>query len=136
MKPFKTIIAFLLFFVCTNSIAQNTNSQKIIGCWKVTKFELKTEIENSSEIIKDAINNEVCFDAKGNFITTNAEDKTITNGTFNLSEDGKTIFQRSNNEINDIDIIDENAEIEVLNEKTLILKSDYFTMSFEKKKTL
>ncbi|WP_460577048.1 hypothetical protein [Flavobacterium koreense] len=130
MKPFKTIFAFLLFFVCTNSIAQSTNSQKIIGCWKVTKFELKTEIENSSEIIKDAINNEVCFDAKGNFITTNAEDKTIGNGTFNLSEDGKTIFQKSNDENNDIG---GNAEIELLNEKTLILKSDYFTMSFEKK---
>jgi hypothetical protein len=130
MKLFKTIITFLLFFVCTNSIAQNTNSQKIIGCWKVTKFELKTEIENSSEIINGAINNEVCFDAKGNFVTTNAEDKTITNGTFNLSEDGKTIFQKSNNEINDVG---ENAEIELLNEKKLIIKSDYFTMSFEKK---
>jgi uncharacterized membrane protein len=130
MKPFNTIIAFLLFFVCTNSIAQNTNSQKIIGCWKVTKFELKTEIENSSEIINEAINNEVCFDAKGNFITTNTEDRTITNGTFNLSEDGKTIFQKSNNEINDVG---ENAEIELLNEKNLIIKSDYFTMSFEKK---
>lgn len=129
MKLIKTVAAFLLLFVSSNAIAQTTNTKKIIGCWKVTKFELKTEIENSLEIIKEAINTEVCFDNKGNFTTTKAKDKTTAHGTFKLSEDGKTLFQSANNDSNDID---ENAEIEVLNEKTLILKSDYFTMSFEK----
>lgn len=130
MNSIKTIVAFLLLFVCTNSIAQSNNTQKIIGCWKITKFELKTKTENSSELIKDVINTEICFDSKGNFTTKKVKEKSIVYGKFNLSEDGKTLFQSSHIENNDLE---ENAEIEVLNEKTLTLKGDYFTMIFEKK---
>jgi hypothetical protein len=130
MNTIKTIVAFLLLFVCTNSIAQSTNTQKIIGCWKITKFEFKTKTENSSELIKDVINTEICFDSKGNFTTKKVKEKSIVYGKFNLSEDGKTLFQSSHIENNDLEEI---AEIEVLNEKTLIIKGYYFTLIFEKK---
>ncbi|WP_395066276.1 hypothetical protein [Flavobacterium sp.] len=129
MNFIKIILSLILILTVSNSIAQKTNSDKIIGCWEITKFEFTPANNNSAALIKDALHAVVCFNSKGTFTSQKANDKTIINGKFNLSTDGTTLFQSSEAQN---EATEEDAKIELLDDRHLILKTEYFIMSFDK----
>lgn len=98
----------MLFILLVTTVqAQKTNAEKILGCWLFKEMKLSTPNEFSNELSKQAQNTVVCFTADGKYKTTKANAAAI-DGTYTLSEDGKTITQ--SRDIAD-ESTDENAEI-------------------------
>ncbi|HOD10632.1 MAG TPA: hypothetical protein PKH91_07795, partial [Flavobacterium sp.] len=72
-----------------------------------------------------------CFTPDGNFTTTkNGITSNTVNGTYKISEDGKTILQKSDISSEDED---ESAEISTLDDKLLAFKLEFGKMIFERK---
>ena len=123
----------LLLFILTNlkSVAQNSNAEKILGCWIFKELQFSEQVDFAEELNKNAKNTVVCFTSDGNF--TNSKSGVASNkinGTYKISEDGKTITQKSDisseNE-------DESAEIHSIDDKLLVFKLEFGKMVFERK---
>lgn len=130
------IILFLIFiFSNTNSIGQETNAEKIIGCWTFKKIEFTEQHDFSEEIIKQTKNAILCFYADGKFTNTNSG-KIQGNGTYKISDDGKTITQKSDLTSEDMEVDSQNdidAKINFLNEHSLSFELDFGIMYLERK---
>jgi hypothetical protein len=131
MRHLKVILFFSFVLSTLNSVAQKSNSDKILGCWEFKEIKFSEEVSFAEELIENARNTFVCFSSDGKFTST--KDKTtskIISGSYQISEDGKTLIQKR-----DLpnDGVDENAEIDFLDDKLLIFKLEFGTMSFERK---
>lgn len=82
---------FLSFFFYATASAQSDNKEKILGCWEVRQVIFTEEVEGSDEISMEAIGTIVCFDKNGKF--TNKQGGTTREGNYNLSENGRTLYQ-------------------------------------------
>lgn len=94
MKNTTALLSILLslFFYAT-ATAQSENKEIILGCWEVRQVIFTEEVEGSDEISLDAIGTIVCFDKDGKF--SNKKGGTTTEGNYNLSENGRTLYQNS-----------------------------------------
>lgn len=131
MNRLKTTL--LLLFILTNlkSVAQNSNAEKILGCWTFKEVQFSEQVDFAEEFKKNAKNTVVCFTPDGNFTTTkNGITSNTVNGTYKISEDGKTILQKSDISSEDED---ESAEISTLDDKLLAFKLEFGKMIFERK---
>lgn len=129
MRYLKIVVLSFLAFSTAKSVAQKSTSEKILGCWILKKIEYNTKLDFSEELIKEAQNTVVCFDAKGKFTSTKADSTPIT-GTYKVLEDGKTITQKR--DISD-GSVDEDAEFEFPDDTHLIFKLEFGSMQFERK---
>ena len=130
MRYLKTFLLLTFTLLFSKSIAQKTNSEKILGCWSLKKMEFNANYDFAEELIKESKNSVVCFDSNGKFKTTKPGTSPITtNGSYKILLDGKKITQRR-------DLSDgngeENAEIEFLDDKQLVLKLEIGFMYFER----
>lgn len=132
MRPLK-ILAFLLFaFSTPNSIAQKTNAEKILGCWVFKNIEFNEKYVFSEELIKQTRNSVVCFSADGKFTTTKPGDTSgPLKGSYKISEDGKNLTQKR--DLSEDESVDEDAEIELLDEKHLHFRLSFGIMYLERK---
>lgn len=121
---FKYFLTIILFSIHLNVWAQITTEEKLLGCWKVSKFEFIKPVEDSANLITGMKNFISCFEKDGKFVTkinANNDKKIIGTGTFNIGSDGKTIYQKRNTEENGVDSA---GEIVILNDKELAIKVD------------
>lgn len=125
------IAAFLLIAFSTfNAAAQKTNAEKIVGCWVFKKMEFNAEYDFSEQLIKQTLNTVVCFDTNGKF-TSAKTGSTPVKGSYNISADGKTLSQKR--DFSEDGSVDEDASIELLDDKHLQFKLDFGIMHFERK---
>lgn len=131
MQYLKVFIFFFFILSTSNSAAQKNNTEKILGCWIFKEMKFSEEEDFYEELINNAKKTVVCFNSNGKFTSSKDEtsSKTIT-GSYKILEDGKTLFQKRDISNEDVD---ENAEIEFLDDKLLIFKLEFGTMSFERK---
>jgi hypothetical protein len=130
MKNLKLILVVVLLLSISKSMAQSTNSQKIIGCWSLKNMVFTEKVENPTELINNALNTLICFNTEGKFTTTKAGETSVVNGKFKVSEDGKTLHQ--SRDLKD-EGNDEDGQIVLIDEKQLIFKTDYVTLIFDRK---
>jgi hypothetical protein len=130
MKNLKLILVVVLLLSISKSMAQSTNSQKIIGCWSLKNMEFTQKVENPTELINNALNTLICFNTEGKFTTTKAGETSVVTGKFKVSEDGKTLHQTR--DVQD-EGNDEDGQIVLIDEKQLIFKTDYVTLIFDRK---
>jgi len=130
MRHLKTflLLTFTLFF--SKSIAQHSNSEKILGCWLLKKIEFNANYDFAEELLDESKNSIVCFDSNGKFKTTKPESSLVTTtGSYKILLNGKKITQSR-------DLSDENeeedAEITLLDDKQLVLKLEIGYMYFER----
>jgi hypothetical protein len=127
---YRISILFVVFFMAI-SYSQNTNAEKILGCWVLKKMVYTDSIANSPTLSEEAINSYVCFENNGRFITRiGGQESKVVNGTYHISTDGTTLFQSSSIDLEDTA---EQAEIALLTDKILELKVEFGIMSFERK---
>ncbi len=131
MHYLKVFIFFLFILSTSSSLAQKNNTEKILGCWIFKEIEFSEQVDFAEELIKNAKKTVVCFNSNGKYTSAKDEtgSKTIT-GSYKISEDGKTLIQKR--DISN-DGVDENAEIEFLDDKLLVFKLEFGTMSFDRK---
>lgn len=132
MKPLK--IAFLLLVVLQvyDGVAQKENARKILGCWVLKNVEFVSKNEFSEQILQQARNSVVCFDASGKFTTTlgTAGLPPVT-GSYQISADGKTMVQKKDNP--EEGEVDEDSEIAMLDDKQLVFKLSFGTIYMDRK---
>jgi hypothetical protein len=130
MKIIKLFIILFFAFTITNSMAQTNHSEKIVGCWTFKKVAFNGKYEFEDEIIRQTENTVVCFTPDGKFITKNTEQEAvITNGTYKISDDGKTLYQKQDLTDGSEDV---DAHIELLDDKNLQFKLEFGIMYFER----
>ncbi len=131
MQYLKVFLLFLFVLSTSNSVAQKSNAEKILGCWIFKEIQFIEQVGFAEELIKNAKKTVVCFNSNGKFTFTKDEtDSKPISGSYKISEDGKTLIQKR--DISN-DSVDENAEIEFLDDKLLVFKLEFGTMSFERK---
>jgi len=130
MKYFK-MVCLLLALSSVKVVAQQEHAAKIVGCWILNKMEFTDPETKSADLEKEAKNAVICFSAAGKFTTTKAGNgKAPIIGTYHLSADGKTLIEaRDKND----EGVDDNATIAVLNEKELVLETEFGKMYFARK---
>ncbi len=134
MKHLYFSFIFLLFFGTISLHAQQSNSEKIIGCWKIKSVEIIEEMdkEEAEEIRNGALGMIICLDGKGKFSTTMPPEKggaVVGTGIYKLEADGKTLTQSRDVEDEDVDLP---AEIIKLTDKSLSLKIEYMIIHYER----
>lgn len=121
----------LFSFSTANAVAQNANSEKILGCWILKKIEFNTQNDFSEDFNQQAQNSVVCFNSDGKFTTTKAGNSAVPiNGSYKILDDGKTVTQKK--ALAD-ESVEEDAEIEFLDDKHLIFKIEFGSMYFDRK---
>lgn len=134
MRNLKLFIFCIFVFSATNSLAQKSNAEKIIGCWILKKIEFTAKDDYSEELIKNAQNSLVCFGVDGKFTTTLAKtDSGPIIGSYKVSANGKMMSQKSDSTDEDFVKIEDDVEIEFLDDKRLIFKIESTTTYFERK---
>jgi hypothetical protein len=129
----KLFIFFLFILSTSKSLAQKDNAEKILGCWILKKIEFTNKDDYSEELIKHAQNSLVCFTFDGKFTTALAKTNEIITGSYKISDDGKIMSQKSDLLDEDFVNIENDAEIEFLDDKQLIIKIKSTTTYFERK---
>ena len=126
-------IFFFSFFVLStlNTSAQKSNTEKILGCWTFKEIQFSEKVNFEGQIIKWYKNNVLCFNSDGECTSTNNENKSKPfEGSYKISEDEKTLTQKwkeSNNSE------EENSEIKFLDNKLLVFKVEFGTMTYKRK---
>jgi len=126
------LFAILLISSCTKSPAEN-----ITGEWKITDIKTTSEIpEDQIEVYKEAMEDwkasfKMVYNADGTYEKTISEE--TTKGTWEISEDGKTLTEKSD------DGLEESVGISELTDKKFVSVSvvddeTTNTMTFEKVK--
>lgn len=128
----KYLFTIILFLISFNLLAQITSKEKLSGCWKVNKFEFLSPVEDSAELVTGMKNYIICFEMGGKYITKinikNIEE-IIGTGTYHISSDGKTIYQKRNSDDNGID---SPGDVVILNDRELAIKADKVILHFVK----
>jgi len=131
MKTRNILPAFLLLlaFAIDASAQKAVSEKKIIGCWTLVEFRITPEPAGMAEIEKQALNNVICFEKGGKYIGKKPDGISSGSGTYSISEDGKTIYQKTEG-IPD----DQNppGTIVTLNDKELVITAMEATMRFKK----
>ncbi len=130
MKRIITLTVFLLCLASTSGFAQKAKTEKaLLGCWQLTDFKLNPEPPQMAEIKKQVVNTVVCFEKDGKFTSKNAVGAAAGTGTYTVSEDGKSLFQKTDG------MPDETPEgkITKLTDKELIFQAAEATLIFTKK---
>lgn len=97
------LFSILLISSCTKSPAEN-----IVGEWKITDIQTTSEIpEDQLEAYKEALDgmkesSKMVYNADGTYKKTISE--MTTKGTWKISEDGKTLTEKSDDGIESISI--------------------------------
>ena len=134
MRNLKIFIFFFLILSTTDTLAQKSNAEKIIGCWVLKKIEFIKKDDYSDELIKHAQNSLVCFSVDGKFTTTLSEaNSQPLIGSYKVSDNGKMMSQKSDLADEDFVKVENDAEIEFLDDKHLIFKIDLTKTYFERK---
>jgi hypothetical protein len=133
MQYLKLFIFFLFILSTSKSLAQKDNAEKILGCWILKKIEFTTKDDYSEELIKHAQNSLVCFTVDGKFTTTLAKTDEPIIGSYKISDNGKMMSQKSDLSDEDFVKIENDAEIEFLDDKQLVIKIESTTTYFERK---
>jgi len=126
------LFSILIISSCTKSPAEN-----IVGEWKITDIKTTSEIpEDQLEAYKEALDgmkasSKMIYNADGTYEKTISE--MTTKGTWKISEDGKTLTEKSE------DGITESVSISELTDKKFVSHSKLDeettnTMTFEKVK--
>lgn len=129
MKKLQLVLLFgVLLFSC-QSFSQKSNTESILGCWKFKKIEFFEESEFNYQSNIEAKNTVVCFDEKGKFTNKKNGFDEVISGSYSLSADGKTLFQKSDADEfeNDID-----ATIKKLDANFLVLETEFGVMYFDR----
>ena len=94
----KNFILFALLAVLFSSTgrAQTENKEIIIGCWEVRQVIFTKKFKGPEDAAMEAMGATVCFDKQGKFLNKNGE--TTIKGSYSLSENGRTIYQNSDDE--------------------------------------
>lgn len=129
MRNLKLFSLFFFVFSALPCMAQQTNAQKIMGCWSLSKMEFNDPANYNEQIAKDALKHVICFE-NGKFTTTKVGTNEVMRGVYSISADGKTISQ--SREESD-EGIDDDAQIILLDDKKLQLKSTFVTLYFDRK---
>jgi hypothetical protein len=132
MQYIKLFIFFLFILSTSNSLAQKDNAEKIIGCWVLKKIEFTTKDDYFEELIKHAQNSLVCFKVDGKFTTTLAKTDEPITGSYKISNNGKIMSQKSDLSDEDFEKVENDAEIEFLDDKQLVIKIESTTTYFER----
>jgi len=134
MRYLKIVILLLFALSTSDSLAQKTNAEKILGCWVIKKIEFIIKDDYSEELIKHAQNALICFSADGKFTTTLAKsDSELMTGSYKISDDGKIMSQKSDLSEDFVVKAENDVEIEFLDDKHLILKFESTTTYFDRK---
>ena len=133
MQYLKIFIFFLFILSTSKSLAQKDNAEKILGCWILKKIEFTNKDDYSEELIKHAQNSLVCFTVDGKFTTTLVKTNEIITGRYKISDSGKIMSQKSDLLDEDFVSIENDAEIEFLDDKQLVIKIKSTTTYFERK---
>ena len=96
----KTLLSLSMLAVCImsnlESFAQKSTAEKqILGCWKLTAFKITPAPPNMAEIEKQTLNSLICFEQGGKYVGKKADGNQTGTGTYSFSEDGKTIYQKT-----------------------------------------
>ena len=129
MKKLQLVLLFgVLLFSC-QSFSQKSNTESILGCWKFKKIEFFEESAFNYPSNIEAKNTVVCFDEKGTFTNKKNGIDGVISGSYSLSTDGKTLFQKSDADEyeNDID-----AKIKKLDVNFLVLETEFGVMYFDR----
>lgn len=94
MKVFKSTLAFCFLLFQAIGLAQASNAQKILGCWKIESVSLSKSFEGSDQMIGGIKNTVICFEQYGKFYNRK-DGKILSQGTYSVTPDGKTINQSS-----------------------------------------
>lgn len=130
MKTFKTLAATFLLLAGYHVSAQNAMVEKqLFGCWKLTGFKIDPAPPNMAEIEKQALNSLICFEKAGKYVGKKPDGTESGTGTYSVSEDGKTIYQKTEG-IPD----DQNppGTIVKLTDSELVISSNEATIRFTK----
>ena len=94
IKIFALVFTTFLF---SNNCSAQSFAKKIIGKWKIVKFEAVPSGQKlDSLLVKKSLNNTITFNQDGTFSTAqllNAEYKILGTGNYKISEDGKYLYQ-------------------------------------------
>lgn len=123
----------LSLFFSTIATAQSENKEIILGCWEVRQVIFTKEVEGSDEISMDAIGTIVCFDKDGKF--SNKKGDATTVGNYNLSENGRTLYQNSgtHSPATDNGIVEEiPGQIMMLSDTELQIQAEEMILYFRK----
>lgn len=117
MKLFtRFVLGFILLSSFLLTSCGKSNSDKLVGEWKVTEFDL-----SGTKLTGDQVSMSYSFMEGGKF--SRVEDGKEQSGSYVLSEDGKTLKFS----VDDQDLEFEKT-IEELGEKNLVLSGEEFTM--------
>jgi len=131
LTVYQKILMLVLFKITTVSFAQKSNAETILGCWKFKRIEFFEQNDFNQGLLLEAKNTLVCFDEKGKFINRKSGMDGEIPGTYSLSSDGKTLFQKGDFEENDTNI---SAVIKKLDANYLVLEIEFGVMYFERMK--
>lgn len=124
-------LLYLLVVATATSFAQQSNAEKVLGCWVLKKMEFSNPNEKTPELSEENMNTYVCFEKDGTFTTRlGGNESDVVKGKYQISADGKTLTQ--SRDIQD-EGNDEQAEITVLNDKAMELKLEFGVMYFVRK---
>nr|WP_294778002.1 hypothetical protein [uncultured Flavobacterium sp.] len=131
MRYIKSLFILLVILTTTTATAQKENAQKILGCWVFKKIEYPSNIDipKDGSPLPDSVT--VCFETEGKYTTTMVGSTEVMTGTYQISEDGKTITQQR--DIQEEGTIDEDASIEFPDDNKIILKLEFAQLFFERK---
>lgn len=134
MKDTTALFSILLTLFCYSiATAQSDNKVKILGCWEVRQVIFTEEVEGSDEISMDAIGSIVCFHEEGKF--SNRKGKTIIEGNYSLSENGRTLYQNSKSDIpvqSNTIIEDTPGQIMMLSDTELQIQAEEMILYFRR----
>ncbi len=132
MQYLKILLVSLFVSFSLHSIAQKSNSEKILGCWVFKEVQLNKKDNFLEELSKQSEKSEVCFGADGRFVATKATDGSpAITGSFKISIDGKKLVQKR--DLSEEGSIDDDAEIAFVDDKLLVFKVEFGKIVFKRK---
>ncbi|MEO8771826.1 MAG: hypothetical protein ABI402_17145 [Ferruginibacter sp.] len=120
----KYFLIVISFSTQLSSHAQIATEEKLLGCWKMSKFEFLKPVKDSADLISSMKNYISCFEKNGKFTTkikTKNGEKPVGTGIYSIGADGKTIYQKRNAED---DGVNSPGEVVFLTERELAIKID------------
>ena len=122
-----------IFLIPFFSVAQKVTETKLLGCWKLNRFEFLTPVNDSAAVVNASKNYISCFETNGRFVTkqkTKTGEKLIGTGTYKIDADGRTIHQQR--DLQDEEDTDEPAEVVLITDQKLDIKTGDVIMHLER----
>ncbi|RZJ64161.1 MAG: hypothetical protein EOO50_16625 [Flavobacterium sp.] len=131
MKTYKNLafVAIFALFNITISAQKAVAEKAISGCWKLVDFAITPAPAEMEQMKKEALNGTICME-NGKFTTKKSDGTTSATGVYSISEDGKTINQKMDGMLDDMETPD--GKIVKLTATEFVIQADDATMRFEK----